>query len=457
MLTAMSGLWMMMREGGFGATLAVLLGLMGLLVGLGAAATLIASRRAAFGVGIAALALAFLTGVSGIAGMALGWRSVQQAVAGGVVDQVDRDRILREGFEEAQGAAMIGFGASLLPLLLGGLATAASAGAKGPAPAPVPPGWNVAAGPPPAPPSGSGGRIAIAAVGIGLGLLTTIGAFVASHTAPPATKYAFEEDDGEAWALASAREHVDTDHDRGCDELADALGRLQAPGTRASWPRVFVRDPDKLVPDWRVAATACATGIWAHVKAASRWSRRPDTLGTAPKVWTRDELLDSPLLVDETLHAEITALPPPTTATAAAMPTATGIGSGVGVVPGRTAAAAPTHSASAPEGKLMTGSTTVSGRLPPEVIQRVVRQHMAVLRACYQQGLARNPSLSGTVKVKFVIDASGAVTSVSDAGSDLPDEDVKTCVRNQIKTFSFPQPEGGIVTVTYPFVFKSAP
>jgi hypothetical protein len=98
------------------------------------------------------------------------------------------------------------------------------------------------------------------------------------------------------------------------------------------------------------------------------------------------------------------------------------------------------------------GVLTTSGRLPPEVIQRVVRQNFGRFRLCYQQGLGRNPNLQGRVSARFVIDRSGAVTNVSNGGSDLPDSAVTSCVLSAFYGLSFPQPENGIVTVVYPIM-----
>ncbi len=98
---------------------------------------------------------------------------------------------------------------------------------------------------------------------------------------------------------------------------------------------------------------------------------------------------------------------------------------------------------------------SVGGRLPPEVIQRVVRQNFGRMRLCYESGLRTNPSLAGRVSVKFVIDRGGAVAVAADGGSDLPDDAVRECVIRAFSNLSFPEPEGGIVTVVYPLVFSS--
>lgn len=96
---------------------------------------------------------------------------------------------------------------------------------------------------------------------------------------------------------------------------------------------------------------------------------------------------------------------------------------------------------------------TVNGRLPQEAIQRVVRQNFGRFRACYEDGLVRNPSLEGRVEVKFVIDRAGSVASASASG--FGDEGVSRCVARAYEAMSFPQPEGGIVTVVYPLVFSA--
>jgi pSer/pThr/pTyr-binding forkhead associated (FHA) protein len=100
------------------------------------------------------------------------------------------------------------------------------------------------------------------------------------------------------------------------------------------------------------------------------------------------------------------------------------------------------------------GATSVSGRLPPEVIQRIVRQNFGRFRLCYENGLRNNPNLQGRVAVRFVIGRDGAVSNVGNGGSDMPDGGVVSCVVRAFYGLSFPQPEGGIVTVTYPIMFS---
>jgi hypothetical protein len=98
------------------------------------------------------------------------------------------------------------------------------------------------------------------------------------------------------------------------------------------------------------------------------------------------------------------------------------------------------------------GVTTVRGRLPSEVIQRVVRQNYGRFRQCYEAGLRTNPNLTGRVTARFVIGRDGAVTNAVNGGGDLPDAAVTSCVISAFYGLSFPSPDNGIVTVTYPIM-----
>jgi hypothetical protein len=127
----------------------------------------------------------------------------------------------------------------------------------------------------------------------------------------------------------------------------------------------------------------------------------------------------------------------------------TGTGQGIGNGRGRLGGG---HQVKAP--RIREGATTVNGRLPPEVIQRIVRQNFGRFRLCYENGMRNNPNLQGRVTVKFIIDRSGAVSMTADGGSDLPDQGVVQCVVRGFGNLSFPQPEGGMVTVVYPIMFN---
>ncbi|HVH45879.1 MAG TPA: AgmX/PglI C-terminal domain-containing protein [Labilithrix sp.] len=110
------------------------------------------------------------------------------------------------------------------------------------------------------------------------------------------------------------------------------------------------------------------------------------------------------------------------------------------------------HVAKAPI--IRTPDVSTNGRLPAEVIQRIVRQNFGRFRLCYEAGLRSNPGLTGRVVTKFVIGRDGAVAQAQDAGSDIPSQEVVSCVVRSFNNLSFPQPQGGIAMVTYPIILS---
>lgn len=94
------------------------------------------------------------------------------------------------------------------------------------------------------------------------------------------------------------------------------------------------------------------------------------------------------------------------------------------------------------------------GRLPPEVIQRVVRSHFGAFRGCYEASLRMNP-LSPTVHIGFTIDARGKVRGVT-ATSDY-DRTLDRCIAREVRSLTFPPPEGGPVRVRYPIFLSPGP
>jgi len=111
------------------------------------------------------------------------------------------------------------------------------------------------------------------------------------------------------------------------------------------------------------------------------------------------------------------------------------------------------HKSKGPRIRESTGSI-VSGHLPPEVVQRIVRQNYGRFRMCYENGLRSNPNLTGRVTARFVISREGSVSNVQNGGSDIPDSGVVSCVVQAFYGLSFPAPDNGIVSVSYPIMFS---
>jgi TonB family protein len=124
-----------------------------------------------------------------------------------------------------------------------------------------------------------------------------------------------------------------------------------------------------------------------------------------------------------------------------------GYGSGVGVLGGKKDV----------DIGITSSDPTVMGSLDKELIRKVIHANRGQIRYCYESQLNRFPKLEGKVSVKFVITASGSVATSQVAGSTAGNAELETCVAGRVKTWMFPKPKGGgVVVVTYPFIFKQS-
>ena len=97
-----------------------------------------------------------------------------------------------------------------------------------------------------------------------------------------------------------------------------------------------------------------------------------------------------------------------------------------------------------------------AGSMDREVIRRVIRSHMPEVKFCYERALMAQKDLSGRVQVKFMISPTGKVTASIVEASTLRSPTTEQCVAEAVRRWDFPKPPSGIVSVTYPFVFRPA-
>ena len=100
-------------------------------------------------------------------------------------------------------------------------------------------------------------------------------------------------------------------------------------------------------------------------------------------------------------------------------------------------------------------SSVVKGNLSKAVVASVLKRYSKRFVHCYSKSLARNPDLSGAVKVRIVISQEGTVDAVSVKGTTLRAKAVEDCVVGEIKYIRFPKPRGGgQVETIVPLVFR---
>ena len=87
-------------------------------------------------------------------------------------------------------------------------------------------------------------------------------------------------------------------------------------------------------------------------------------------------------------------------------------------------------------------------------VNKEVEPHHPSLRACYDEGVARNEKLAGIVQVKFTVAPNGEPVQVADEGSSLTDKDVIACILSKFARMRFTPWEGKSVTMLYPMEFS---
>ncbi|MDJ0761776.1 MAG: AgmX/PglI C-terminal domain-containing protein [Myxococcota bacterium] len=96
-----------------------------------------------------------------------------------------------------------------------------------------------------------------------------------------------------------------------------------------------------------------------------------------------------------------------------------------------------------------------TGVLSPQEVAKVVNRRLGSIKGCYERALRRDPTLGGKVTVRFTISGSGKVSAARTTLNELTPE-VGNCIVSAFKRFRFPQPDGGALTVEYPFMFTPA-
>lgn len=88
--------------------------------------------------------------------------------------------------------------------------------------------------------------------------------------------------------------------------------------------------------------------------------------------------------------------------------------------------------------------TVILGSMDPDVIRRILLEHLAEFRYCYQKELDNKTSAAtGVLQLIFKINGSGSVSSANVNGPSHITSSVKTCMAGVLRGIQFPSPKGG--------------
>lgn len=97
------------------------------------------------------------------------------------------------------------------------------------------------------------------------------------------------------------------------------------------------------------------------------------------------------------------------------------------------------------------------GGLDKDEILAVLKSHEAEVRFCYERVLQDSPTLEGSVRVTWQIGPDGSPLPGVHGEREPALDAVASCIEERIARWRFPEPRGGgLVNVTFPWVFKVA-
>jgi outer membrane biosynthesis protein TonB len=124
--------------------------------------------------------------------------------------------------------------------------------------------------------------------------------------------------------------------------------------------------------------------------------------------------------------------------------------------PGKASMALDTASADplAASAEITSGKAEIKGSLASDDVSRVIKKAFPGLKFCYDEARKQDPTLSGKMKVSFLVNGNGGVNEVktTEGLSNQMDD----CISKKIAQLKFPAPsDGKIVEVIYPLVFTA--
>jgi outer membrane biosynthesis protein TonB len=95
-----------------------------------------------------------------------------------------------------------------------------------------------------------------------------------------------------------------------------------------------------------------------------------------------------------------------------------------------------------------------SSEIDQQKLAAFVKARQALIKACYENALKRNPNLKGKISIRFTILETGGLADVAAAQNGLGAPEVAACIIQAMKSWRTQFRPSGPVTVEYPFVFS---
>jgi hypothetical protein len=105
---------------------------------------------------------------------------------------------------------------------------------------------------------------------------------------------------------------------------------------------------------------------------------------------------------------------------------------------------------------IASGLGRVEGSLSRGEVMAVINRAMGRITRCYEAALNRSAAVSGRIVFEWTIQPTGATAGVRQASSTIADPTLSNCIAGVIRGLRFPRPQGGPVSISFPFMFQRA-
>lgn len=98
-----------------------------------------------------------------------------------------------------------------------------------------------------------------------------------------------------------------------------------------------------------------------------------------------------------------------------------------------------------------TAMAPMASQTDREAIRRIVREELGAILECYQRALKDEPTLSGTVNLRWILQDDGRAHKVEASGMDLH---VASCIASLVRSMQFEPPASVPLRIDFPFAFR---
>jgi hypothetical protein len=99
-------------------------------------------------------------------------------------------------------------------------------------------------------------------------------------------------------------------------------------------------------------------------------------------------------------------------------------------------------------------SMSGAGHISEAAVEKALSRYLEKFQYCYEKALLSDSTLAGNILMQWVISQEGVPESITVVRSQMNNQKLHQCISKILSGIKFPTPQGGAVTIKYPFAFS---